>query len=206
MSTLSGAAWSEHAKSSPAFFFHIGTIPANIQRLMQKAIWYPGCPVTLSHLAYLQLSFWGFDQRSHIGILIVNTELASDAVAIFQVLYQNHFPIAEMKPMYFFHGNDLASMTANNTTGFQCRSITDSKNFSEHAYGRAIDINPLINPYIKGRLVEPSQGKNYIQRNKSQPGIISHSSVVYQIFHSLGWQWGGDWHTIKDYQHFEKAY
>ena len=204
LNTFSSEALPENMKSSPVF--HISSIPESIKQQMRKTIWYPGCPVTLSQLAYLQLSFWGVDGQSHTGVLIVNRKLAIDVMTIFYALYQSHFPIARMQPMYSFHGNDLASMAANNTTGFQCRSIVDSKNFSEHAYGYAIDINPLVNPYINGKLVEPSQGQNYVTRNKVQPGMISHNSIVYQIFHSHGWQWGGDWQTLKDYQHFEKTH
>jgi hypothetical protein len=110
-----------------------------------------------------------------------------------------------MKPIDYFYGQDRNSMAANNTSGFNCRFKHGTKTLSQHAYGNAIDINPVINPYVSQQTVLPEQGKLYLNRTSSIPGEITHDSAAYKIFKQHGWQWGGDWRNAKDYQHFQKV-
>ncbi len=180
-------------------------LPKALQSRMQKYTWKPACPVPLSDLALLSLSYWGFDKKSHIGNLIVNKNVAQEVVDIFRELYSQKFPIALMllaeDPL--FKGSDDAMMAANNTSAFNCRPITGQQDtYSNHSYGLAIDINTMINPYVKGSVVLPPSG--YLNRSKPVPGMISKGDPVYNAFISRGWAWGGEWASRQDYQHFEK--
>ena len=193
------------AAGSRAFTAAISPIPPHIAAEMQKYTWHPGCPVGLGQLAYVRLSYWGFDQAPHQGELIVNKQLATEVVAIFKILYRAHFPIERMQLMEVFKGDDDAAMAVDNTSAFNCRAITNQPGtFSWHSYGNAIDINSLINPYVKGEQVLPPEGRRYLDRSKPVPGMIVHGDLVYQAFVQRGWQWGGDWESRQDYQHFEK--
>lgn len=197
------------AESAPAPLFQskISAIPADVQKTMQQYTWHEGCPVPLYDLAYIQLSYWGFDNNPHQGILIINNQLAPETVKIFKELFLIKFPIAKMQPLDVYHGDDTLSMADNNTVGFNCRVLSsDDRFFSQHSYGRAIDINPVINPYIDNGVVSPKQGIHYLSRNPSIRGIIIHGNAAYTIFIKQGWRWGGDWRNMKDYQHFEKDY
>ena len=191
--------------STTTFKSSIQDIPLNMQTQMKKYTWHPGCPIPLNQLAYVQLSFWGFDHQSHQGVLIVNKDLANEVVAIFKKLYQHHFPIKSMLPIEVFKGNDDASMAANNTSAFNCRDLTNKPGlFSQHSYGRAIDINPLINPFLDGQQVLPAQGLNFLNRNKPAPGKIIKKDYVFKLFTQKGWDWGANWYDVQDFQHFEK--
>lgn len=183
----------------------ISAIPVAIQKTMKRYTWSEGCPVPLSDLSYLQLSYWGFDNKPHQGILIVNKQIAFETVQIFHQLFMIKFPIEKMQPLDFYQGNDMKSMADNNTVAFNCRVLTsDPRFFSKHSYGTAIDINPLINPYIRNGVILPPQAIQYDPNNSDVKGRITRNSSTYKIFMKYGWQWGGNWQDIKDYQHFEK--
>src|SRR5262249_46954374 len=162
----------------------------SVQREMQLYTWRPGCPVPIKDLAYLKLSYWGFDHKPHQGELIVNKALAQDIVEVFKFLYVKKFPIQQMQLIEKFKGDDEASMTANNTSAFNCRAVTGRPGvYSQHSYGRAIDINPLVNPYIKGTLVLPKEGVPFVDRTKSYPGKITRDGFIYKQFIARGWDW-----------------
>jgi hypothetical protein len=187
------------------FQHEIKPIPESFMKIMEKYTWHAGCPVPLKDLAYVTVSYWGFDQKTHSGVLIVNNKLAPEVVDIFHELYDEKFPIASIKPVEIFKGNDEASMAANNTSAFNCRPTTTFPNqFSLHSYGCAIDINTLINPYVKNEKVLPPGGKIYLNRDKPVPGMIIKGDKTYQAFIKRGWEWGGDWSDRQDYQHFQK--
>ncbi len=189
----------------PKFESRITSIPLATQKIMKKYTWKLGCPVPLNDLREIRLSFWGFDQKAHQGILIVNKMLAAEVVSIFKAAYYHRFPIERMEPMDNFKGNDDAAMEVNNTSAFNCRAVTGKPGvFSQHSYGGAIDINTLINPYVKGEKILPLSGKKYADRTKSYPGKITKDSFIYNEFIKHGWEWGGDWINLQDYQHFEK--
>lgn len=178
-----------------------------ITKHMDMSKWPRGYPVSMSRLAYLKLKYWGYDDQEHVGELIVNKSLAKEVVEIFIELHKNKFPIQQMKLIYEFDNNDDASMEANNTSAFNCRPITDKPGmFSQHSYGYAIDINPLTNPYVKEskNLVLPSQGKQFVDRSIPAKGKITKESLIYKLFTDRGWDWGGNWYDLQDFQHFEK--
>jgi hypothetical protein len=193
------------AENAPVFKSTIHSIPKNIAASMRQYTWHPGCPVPIEQLAYIKLNYWGFDQQSHTGSLIVNKVLAKEVVAIFKSLYEHHFPIQRMELMDTFKGDDNASMAANNTSAFNCREVTQRPGeYSQHSYGRAIDINPLLNPYVKSNEILPASAAIYATRDKPLPGKIIKGDHVYQEFKKYGWDWAGDWLDVQDYQHFEK--
>ncbi len=203
---FSSAAFSETSEyNMPKFENNIHPIPAATQEIMKKYTWRPGCPVALDDLVEVKLSYFGFDHRTHQGILIVNKARADEVVSIFEALYYYQFPIERMEPMDIFQGDDNAAMEANNTSAFNCRAVTGQPGvFSQHSYGYAIDINTLINPYVKGDKILPPSGKQYVDRTQPYPGKITKDSFIYNEFKKRGWDWGGDWSNLQDYQHFEK--
>lgn len=159
--------------------------------------------ISRDDLRYLNISYWGFDDKRHEGEMIVHREVADDVIAIFKTLYDHKYPIAKMVLVDEYKADDNLSMADNNTSAFNYRVISGTTKLSNHAYGLAIDINPIQNPYVKGTIIEPSEGSNYLDRNIYQTGMILKDDVCYEAFTSKGWSWGGEWRSIKDYQHFE---
>lgn len=165
--------------------------------------WRPGCPVGPDKLRLLKLSFVNFEGQAQIGELVAHADDAEALVQVFNQLYENRYPIQSMRTIDEFNGSDDASMEANNTSGFNCRSAVGGTAWSRHAYGQAIDINPLVNPYVKGSLVLPPAGERFINRQDvHNPGLIRDGDVVVSSFDEIGWFWGGRWDSLKDYQHF----
>ena len=167
------------------------------------ASWRPGCPVPLGELRLITLTHWGFDGRPIQGELVVAERYAEAIVSVFRRLFEERFPIESMRLVDEFDGDDDRSMAANNTSGFNCRQATGSNRWSEHAYGRAVDINPVQNPYItRSGAILPPAGAAHATRDAATPGLISNDSPVVAAFGEIGWRWGGNWSSGKDYQHF----
>jgi hypothetical protein len=172
--------------------------------MVQKS-WHPGCPVPPTDLRQLSIPYWDYNSHKQTGILIVHKDVAEEAAGLFRKLYDHHFLIEKMAPIDAYGGDDDGSMAANNTSAFNCRDTTGRPGvFSNHSWGRAIDINPLTNPYVKGDIVLPSAGRAYLDRTKSYPGSILADGYAVKIFEEAGWTWGGRWKDRQDYQHFEK--
>ena len=151
-------------------------------------------------LTIITVKYWGFDNKIHKGQLVINKKLSDEVKQIFNEIFHLRFPIKSVIPIVKFGWNDEKSMLANNTSAFNYRKIKGTERLSNHAFGIAIDINPLLNPYIKKNSVEP-EGASY---NPKLSGTIAEDSEVVKIFKSHGWNWGGEWKRGKDYQHFEK--
>jgi hypothetical protein len=188
----------------PAFKGSISPVPRYVQKKMRGVTMRENCPIGFNQLSYVRISFLDFNHRTHRGALIVNRRLAKQVLSMFRKLYYHRFPMRSVRPMYEFNGNDHASMEANNTSAFNCRKIGTSRRFSKHSYGEAIDINPLLNPYIRGQYVAPEGARAFISRSSYHPGKITRKSYVYKLFREYRWSWGGNWRYSKDYQHFEK--
>ena len=192
---------------------HISKItPAIKQRVIKGGSWHQGCPVPLSNLRYLTMTYKGFDGKDHKGEMIVNAAVAKEVTQIFGELYKSGYPIRKMRLVSDYHASDFASIEADNTSAFNCRAVTGGTKWSKHSYGRAIDINPLENPYISrsGKIAHKKSLKYRSRKHKnSSPSdraiIVKGDRIVY-LFKSRGWRWGGDWHSIKDYQHFDRLY
>jgi hypothetical protein len=166
------------------------------------ASWEPGCPVAPDGLRIITMSHWNYAGTVSHGKVVVAAGLANQVVDIFRDLYDARFPIERMELVDKYNGDDGQSMAANNTSAFNCRLVTGGSSYSEHSYGRAIDINPLVNPYVKGSTVLPPAGSAYVDRSLDAPGMIHANDEVVQAFAARGWIWGGTWSSLKDYQHF----
>ncbi|MHB8060506.1 MAG: M15 family metallopeptidase [Gaiellaceae bacterium] len=168
----------------------------------QMTSWHKGCPVQPSELRLVRVSFWGFDGRAHSGRLIVQRSYVRPVIKALRTLYYKRFPIRRMRPVEAYGSSDDRSMAADNTSAFNCRGVAGSSAWSEHAYGRAIDINPLENPEVRRGAVSPPGGRAYTDRSKWKKGMIHSGDRAVRAFEAVGWKWGGYWHSLQDYQHF----
>jgi hypothetical protein len=163
-----------------------------------------GCPVAPAQLRLVRLSYWGFDGKPRVGSLVVNRRVTADVAAVFRRLYAARFPIRRMVPVSAYRGNDDASMAADNSSAFNCRAAVGSAtgSWSMHAYGLAIDVNPVENPYVLGGRPRPPAGRRFLDRTRVRPGMAVEGGVLVRAFESVGWRWGGRWQGSPDYQHF----
>ena len=170
------------------------------------ASWREGCPVPLDQLRLITLTHWGFDGRPRDGELVVHADVADDIVSVFDRIYAARFPIEQIRLVDEFGADDDRSMAANNTSAFNCRQAYGSDRWSEHAYGRAIDINPVQNPYVtRSGQVLPPNGAPHRYRDPATVGLIVSGDAVTKAFARIGWGWGGNWSSGKDYQHFSSS-
>jgi hypothetical protein len=184
-----------------AGFQAIVASPAPSQ-VIARSTWQPGCPVGKDDLAWLRMTYWGFDNARHSGELLVNGSAAGDLVAVFRQLYGAKFPIESMG-IATLEDLDAPPTGDGNVTGsFVCRPIRGGTEFSQHAYGLAVDLNPFQNPYHRGDVVLPELASAYLDRGWLRPGLITPQGPAFRAFASIGWEWGGAWSGLKDYQHF----
>lgn len=163
----------------------------------------PACPVTLAELRYVQVSFRGFDNAAHTGELVVAASAAEGIVSVFRALFRADFPIEEMRLPTTLDLDAPPTGDGNNTGGFVCRPATgQASGFSAHAYGLALDLNPFNNPYEKDDLVLPELASSYLDRSRMRPGMVAPGSLAVGEFARIGWSWGGNFNSLKDYQHF----
>jgi hypothetical protein len=192
----------------PSTFLHLGgatfesTVGPIPDDVLARSTWQEACPVTVDELAYLTLSFVGFDGNVYVGELIVNATAADAMVSVFRALFEAGFPIEEMRIISAPELEVVPTGDGNVTTAFVCRPVTGGASWSQHAYGLAIDINPFHNPYVKGDLVLPELATAYTDRGLDLPGMIVEGGAVVAAFDAIGWGWGGRWTTLTDPQHF----
>ncbi|PID58226.1 hypothetical protein CSB45_03930 [candidate division KSB3 bacterium] len=185
--------------------FWVTEIPQELKAVMQKFSWRPGCPVPLEDLVHLSVLHWGYDDQIHQGELIVHRQLAGEILMIFKELLAATFPLEKIRLIDAYQGDDDLSMADNNSSAFNCRLSTGSrKKFSKHSYGLALDINPLVNPYVRKGTVLPPAGRSFLDREQAIKGMIRKGDPCHRAFIKRGWSWGGAWKNSKDYQHFEK--
>ena len=175
-----------------------------VSRAQLGTSWHAGCPVGPSALRLVVVPYWGFDGRRHQGSLVVNASVAVRVSGIFGRLYRARFPIRRITPVAAFGGSDDRSMAADNTSAFNCRYAVapGPKRWSVHAYGEAIDVNPVENPYLSGGKILPPAGRRYVDRSTARPGMARIGGVLVDAFAAAGWQWGGRWGSSPDWQHF----
>lgn len=154
----------------------------------------------LNNLRLVNVYYFGFDNKLHKGQLVVHKDVVLDVIEIFELIRESRFPVEKVIPVNKYNWSDEKSMKENNTSSFNYRFISGTRVTSSHAAGLAIDINPRLNPYIKNGDSVP-EGSVY---DTEKPGTISTDSQLVKEFKKRGWQWGGDWKSLKDYQHFEK--
>jgi len=210
--TSSGAATSgggdgTAVKSASALKFR-GSVATGRDAVRSKVrwSWRRGCPVGPVELRLLRADYWGFDKRVHRGELIVHRDHARRVLVVLGKLFKAGYPIERLKVVDAYRADDDRSMAANNTSGFNCRRVSGSSSWSEHAFGRAIDLNPLRNPYVTpGGRVSPPAGRPYANRARRAAGMIHANDLVVRAFAAAGWRWGGYWSGSRDYQHFSST-
>jgi hypothetical protein len=188
---------------APPFAHSIG----RVTRAQLPHSWHPGCPVGPAELRRVRLSYWGFDGRRRIGALVVDRTVTSDVVRVFARLYAARFPIRRIRPIDAYGGNDERSLEADNTSAFNCRFAIapGPRRWSAHAFGTAIDVNPVENPYLEGGRVHPRAGAAYLNRAAVRPGMAVGGGLLVRVFADVGWEWGGRWAGSPDYQHFSAS-
>jgi hypothetical protein len=179
--------------------------PRRLRTRMTNSSWRPDCPTPLEDLRLLQMTHWGFDGDVHTGHLVVHESVDEDVIRAFRMLFRSRFPIERMQLVDAYKADDDRSMAANNTSAFNCRVVSGTQRWSQHAYGTAIDINPVQNPWVSGDVVQPPAGAQYVDRRRVRPGMIVAGDAATTAFASIGWRWGGAWQASKDYQHFSAS-
>ena len=188
---------------SGGYHARVQPIPPAMRAQMTGVSWHPGCPVGLSDLRLITVTHRGFDGRDHTGRLIANRDAAAALVAVFRRLYAGRFPIRRVEPVDRYGGDDFRSIEADNTSSFNCRNATGSTRWSNHAYGRAIDVNPIENPYVSGGTTSHPASRVYLDRARHLRGTAYEGGALVEAFRSVGWGWGGTWSgSVRDYQHF----
>lgn len=164
----------------------------------------PDCTTPREDLRYLRLLHRGFDGRTHVGELVCHAAVAEDLLEVFRLLYEAGYPIEKMHLIDDYGGDDEASMADNNSSGFNFRTVAGKAELSNHATGRAIDINPLYNPYITPQCCAPEAGIPYQDRSRAFAYKIDEDDLCYRLLTERGFEWGGHWSHAKDYQHFQR--
>lgn len=167
------------------------------------------CTISRTELRYVSVLHYTQDGSIRLGELICHKDISTDLVEIFRTLFDQRYPIERMVLADNYDADDLRSMQANNTSCFNFRRVAGSRRLSNHSTGHAIDINPLYNPYVRKRAdgtlqVSPAEGRPYANRNKNFAYKIERGDACYRAFTKRGFTWGGNWKSLKDYQHFEK--
>ena len=187
--------------------FYAVEIPDDIFVKMQGKSYKEDCVVPRQDLRYVHVLHKNLEGETLEGELICHKIIADDLVSIFRELYDQSYPIEKIRLIDEYDADDEASMTDNNSSCFNYRTMTGSDKISKHGLGIAIDINTLYNPYVKGTgadiIVEPSAGAEYADRESDYPYKIEEGDLCYELFIEHGFEWGGSWNSVKDYQHFE---
>ena len=188
--------------TAKATAFSYRTAPVTAAELGKS--WHSGCPVGPTALSAVTMTYWGFDNAAHSGTLVVNRSVVPAVVTAFKSMFLARFPIRRMQPIAAYDGDDNRSMAADNTSAFNCRRAVSNgpPSWSMHAYGEAIDINTLENPYRLNGKVLPPAGAPYMDRSNVRRGMIVAGSSPVAAFSAVRWGWGGNWSSTPDYQHF----
>lgn len=191
-----------------AAFFTAVPVDSAVFARMSGRSYKEGCPVAVEDLRYLRVLHKDIGGRTLVGEMVCNKSIADDLLEIFRALYDAGYPIERMRLIDDYDADDQASMEANNSSCFNFRSKPGMSAVSKHAYGEAVDINPLYNPYYRvtaagARIVEPAAAP-YVDRSAGFPYKIERGDLCHRLFLEHGFHWGGSWTRSKDYQHFER--
>jgi hypothetical protein len=194
------------------FHTSIEPLPAPVRAGLEGRFWHAGCPVPLSHLRVLTVTQWGFDGHAHTGQVIVNQDAAAPLARVFRRLYVLRFPIRHMRLVDAYGPARAQPADGDVSAAFECRQAvpspcsggTGTGSWSQHAYGEAIDLNPIENPYVGCGRTRKRSSEPYLDRSRSRPGMVT--PAVVQAFRSIGWGWGGSWAgSTRDYMHFSAS-
>jgi hypothetical protein len=193
--------------AEPRFEGDVSRVGPAIRPRVVGRSWSPGCPVALRDLRHVEVSYWNFEGEVRSGPLIVHESVAEDILWVFRRLFRAGFRIKHIvlppkwrppRPADYWDPKPTSP-----TAAYNCRPAVGSTVWSEHAYGLAIDINPLQNPYVRSdgstlrHIARPFRNRSLHRR-----GMIHDGDVVVRSFAAIGWEWGGHWRTLKDYMHF----
>jgi D-alanyl-D-alanine carboxypeptidase len=195
------------AADTPRFYGEISSIDAATRERMTGVSWHRGCPVGFADLRLLTVNHWGFDRRVRRGRLIVHRDAAEAMLGVMRSLFRQRFAIRRMRLVDAYGADDHRSMDADNTSAFNCRFVAGQPGtWSEHAYGLAVDVNPVENPYVTDSgYVSPPAGAPFTRRSRHSIGMIHRHGPVVEAFAAAGWEWGGNWPWPKDFQHFSAS-
>jgi hypothetical protein len=191
---------------SDVFVGTVGPVPPDV---LARSTWREECPVAVEELSYLVVSFYGFDGLTHIGELIVNARYGEQMLDVFRTIYEVRFPLEQMRVITYPELDAPPTGDFNDTTSFVCRPVVArNSGWSMHAYGLAIDLNPFHNPYLREDVVVPELASAYTDRTAVRPGMLladdPASIAIIEAFAAMGWEWGGNWQTLKDWMHFSE--
>ncbi len=184
------------------FFWAATPISSSLATFMTGRSWHAGCPVGFDHLRDVHVSFLNFSRHREVGELIVNRDAVPAVVAAFRWMYEHGALVRQMRLVDYLNGDDERSMRADNTSAFNCRLVPGTTVWSQHSFGRAVDVNPLENPEIQHGVIDPPTARRFADRSQQLVGMIHRGDVVWTAFARVKWTWGGQWHSLKDYQHF----
>jgi hypothetical protein len=200
------ASFAIFAFAAPGFHGTAEPIDRELRQRMTGVSWHQGCPVGLNQLRLLRVTHWGFDGEVHRGRLVVHRDSAQPMLHTMRGLFRLRFPIRRMRLVDAYGADDHRSMAADNTSAFNCRFVAGTDRWSEHAYGHAIDVNPIENPYVTSDgYASPPAGARFADRSQQAKGLIHRRGPVVATFAKNGWEWGGNWSWPKDYQHFSAS-
>jgi D-alanyl-D-alanine carboxypeptidase len=189
----------------PAATFSFSARPLSpaVRERVKGSSWHRGCPVALAELRYLRIAYRRFDGTTRRGEMIINADAVPAVRRSFARLYRTNFPIRRMRLVDAYGASDYRSIEADNTSAFNCRKATGATRWSQHAYGRAIDVNPIENPYVyaDGTTSHPAS-EPYLDRSRHRRGMATSHGKLVTAFLRNGWGWGGTWTPPRDYQHF----
>jgi D-alanyl-D-alanine carboxypeptidase len=199
------------ALSVASFHSTIRPLSAPVRAELKDGFWQQGCPVPIAQLRVLTVTYWGFDKRAHTGRLVVDADVAAPLGRVFHRLYQLRFPIRHMRLADMYGPKRSRPSDLDVSSSFWCRQAVASPcsstarkgtgSWSEHAYGRAVDLNPIENPYVGCGMNRIPASRPYLDRSRLRRGMVT--PAVVAAFRSIGWGWGGDWSgSTKDYMHF----
>ncbi len=162
------------------------------------------CPVPFDQMRMVEVPYWSFEATAETGTLILNADVAEALGQVFERLFDARFPIQRMDAIDPLPVDATSRVSSNNTVAFKCRAVRGGSSWSQHAYGHAVDINPVDNPSVSrsGGQATPPLGADRIDRQVDAPGMIHEGDVVTQAFDAHGWGWGGRWVSHQDYMHF----
>ena len=179
-------------------------VPNAVKVRMQGKSMKDDASISFDELRYLTLPYYDFEGHIKKGEMVCNKAISHDLLCIFRALFSRAYPIYSIRLVDDFNADDEASMQANNTSCFNYRTVAGTNTLSRHAFGMAVDINPLQNPCVKGSRIQPKTAADYVDRDKDFLHKIDEDDFCKEVFVSFGFTWGGDWRSMKDYQHFDK--
>ena len=187
----------------PAYAFSAAPLTIVQRHRLNGSSWRPGCPVALDDLRYVRVRHYNFDGTVQRGELVVNVSAVAAVRTAFADLFVHRFPIRRMRLVDSYGASDHESIEADNTSAFNCRRATGATRWSQHAYGRAIDVNPIENPYIYANgTTTHAASRPYLDRSRHRKGMAYGGGVLVRAFAGAGWRWGGTWPGPTDHQHF----